>query len=228
VHPLPSAQVEPCEGLAEEQHAGLSQQHAGQGEAALHVRREGARALVGHAIQLHLGQRGHEAGGGGVAAAHDLPKPAVLSRGEVLVDVGAVRDHRQQRPHALRVAPGVDAADLERARGRPEERGQDADQRGLAGPVGAEQGDSLATPNVETHTVENGHETEGLAHDGDATHGIGTDGCPALMHVAQPSPIASRLALNSRTRHVPACCGTARCLAERATSAARAAITFPV
>jgi hypothetical protein len=48
------------------------------------------------------------------------------------------------------------------------------------------------------------------------------------MHVAQPSPIASRLELNSRDRHVPACCGTTHCMADRATSAARPAITFSI
>lgn len=98
------------------------------------------RASTSHALQLHLRQRGHDTAGRGGAAAHDLRRPAVFARDEVLIDVGAVRDHRQQRPHALQVAPGVDAADLESACGRPEERGQDAEQRGLGGPVWAEQG----------------------------------------------------------------------------------------
>jgi hypothetical protein len=53
-------------------------------------------------------------------------------------------------------------------------------------------------------------------------------GVRGLTHVAQPSPIASRLALTFLDRHVPACCGTTHCVADRATSAARAAITLSI
>ena len=44
----------------------------------------------------------------------------------------------------------------------------------------------------------------------------------------KPSPIASRLALTFRDRHVPACCDTTHCVADRATSAARTAITLSI
>jgi len=51
---------------------------------------------------------------------------------------------------------------------------------------------------------------------------------PGLMHVAQSSPIVSRVELNSRDRHVPARCGTTHCMADCATSAARATLIFSI
>ena len=63
--PLAPALVEPGEGLVEEQQPGLAQEHAGQPEPPLHARRERAHALVRHAVELHLGERGVEPRGRG-------------------------------------------------------------------------------------------------------------------------------------------------------------------
>ena len=155
VQPLPAAPVEPGEGLVEQQQPGLGQEHARQPEPALHAGRERAHALVRDRVELHLGQRGAEPGRRGVTAAHRLPEAQVLARGQVLVDVGAVRDHADA---AARTRSGSRRASIaahpERARRRAQERGEDAEQRGLAGAVGAEEGQALARGEREGHAVE--------------------------------------------------------------------------
>ena len=112
---------------------------------------------------------------------HRLPEAQVLPRGEVLVDVRAVRHHADERARPLGLAEGVGAADAERAGGGAEQGGQDPEQRGLAGAVGAEQGQALAGAQLEGHAVDH------------AVRPVGLPELPRRDHVREKGETVSRL-----------------------------------
>ena len=150
-HARSSLRVEPRRGLVEEEHARAMDDPEADIEAALHaagVRRDGA---VGGGAELeHL----EDLGGTRLR----LPcRHAVETRLEdELAATGLGRVGRAPLRHVsdaaadLRgVALEVHARDPRLARGRADERREHAQRRGLAGPVGAEEAEDLASADLE-------------------------------------------------------------------------------
>jgi hypothetical protein len=87
----------------------------------------------------------------------------VLGAGEQVVDRGHLAGHADRRPHLLRVRGHVVPGDDRGAAVRRQQRGQDADDRGLPGAVRAEQRGDRAPLDGEVDAVEHDLVAEGLA-----------------------------------------------------------------
>ena len=137
-----AARIDAGGRLVQEQHVGPAHQRRGQVQAPLHAARIGAHQPVGVGRQRDPLQ--HLRGAFARDASAQVVQPAYhldgLPAGQVLVhrrelagkaDAGADRD---------RIAHDVDAGDRGRAAVGLEQRGQHADQRGLAGAVRPQQG----------------------------------------------------------------------------------------
>ena len=115
-------------------------------EAALHAAGVGADQPVAGVGEAHLLE--HRVGGlrALVAVVTEQPRhhAEVLTAGQRGLDRGVLAGEADAAAHLLRVLGHVDAGDLQRARGRSGERGDGADQRGLARTVGAEHREHLA------------------------------------------------------------------------------------
>jgi hypothetical protein len=114
-----------------------------------------------------------------VESAHRRPEAEVLQRGEVLVDVGAVGDHADARAYRVGLAHRIHPIDAERARAGPRQRGEDAEQRGLARPVGPEHGQALSGGHVQGDILEHQGGPEGFPEAGGRDHGEGFIARPA-------------------------------------------------
>src|SRR5438309_639181 len=131
-----------------------------------------ATASARRALEADAGQRGAQVVGARLEAAQRRPESEVLARREIVVDPGAVGDDADQRAHGLGRAGDVVAGDARGPARRPQQRGEDLQQRRLAGAVGAEQRDGLAAAHLEADAVEDGEQTEDLAYTADTNEGL--------------------------------------------------------
>jgi hypothetical protein len=92
----------------------------------------------------------------------------VLLAGQHVVDGGVLAGEADRPPDADRVGQQVMAGHGGGPGVRPQQRGEDADQGGLARAVGAKEGDDLARGHGQVNPVEDGLAPEGLAD----AHGI--------------------------------------------------------
>ena len=148
--------VEAGGGLVEEEHLGLVQQRPRQGDAlALSGRRPPHRLVgaVAHAEPLeHLADA---ASGQLVVEAPDAcGGQQVLDRREALVEPRVLGEHARVAPHLVGVDLGVDAEHLGPATVGAQHAVEQADRGGLAGAVGAQQGQHLAGLDAQREVVE--------------------------------------------------------------------------
>ena len=92
----------------------------------------------------------------------------VLLAGEVLVDRGVLPGEPDLGAQRARVTDDVEAGDAGAARVRRQQGGEDADGRGLAGAVGAEDAQYGARRDLEVDAVERAHLAERLHESADA------------------------------------------------------------
>src|SRR5690606_11770483 len=93
-------------------------------------------------------------------------QPEVLPAGQQLVHGGELAGDADRGAHRLRVGGDVVTGDADRPGVEADQRGQDVDGGGLAGPVGTEQGEDRARGDVEVDAVEHGVVSEGLLQPG--------------------------------------------------------------
>jgi hypothetical protein len=89
--------------------------------------------------------------------------PQVLRAGEQVVDGGVLPGEADRAPDADRVGQQVMAGHRGGARVRPDQRGENADQGGLARAVRPEQGDDRSGVDGKIYPVEDDRAAEGLA-----------------------------------------------------------------
>ena len=137
-----AARVDAGRRFVQKQDVGPPHQRSGEVEAPFHsagVRAHQAVGVRGQRKPLqHL--RGAVAGG---TRTQVVPPPDHLHRltaGQVFVHGGELAGQSDAVAHRNRVVHHVDSGDRRGAAIRPEQRGQDTDQRGLAGPVRPQQG----------------------------------------------------------------------------------------
>lgn len=160
--PFPAALIQLRERLVEEEEPSLAKEHTRQRQSPLHPGGERPHALVRHRVQLHPQEGGQKPRRRGIPAPHDRPEPKVLDRRQVLVHVGAVPHDPDDRPRARGISEPVDSAHLERAGVGAEQRGQDAQERGLPGTVAAQQRETLAGAELERDVLEDDGGAVGL------------------------------------------------------------------
>ena len=146
--------VEPGRRLVEEDDRRIPDEAHRDVEAAAHatrVRRHLPRRRVGQreAVEQVVRDR---------ARVLEVPQPGdqheVLPPGEDLVDGRELSGEADRLPHVRRLRGDIEAVDAGSARVGPEQRGQDLHDRGLAGPVRAEQGEDAAPRHVEVHAAQ--------------------------------------------------------------------------
>src|SRR3989442_1330072 len=195
--PLSPRPIEPRERLVQEEKTRAAEEHAGEGKAALHARGKSAGPLRGRAAELDRFERRAQRGGPGGLPAHHRPEPQVLERGQILVDPGAVADHADGRPRCFRLARGIDSCDEKGARGRAQQRGQDAKERRLARSVRSEEDQSLAGREVKRYVVENTSRAVDLAETLSLDHAAETGRrgrAPGPVRIRASSPGGGRFA----------------------------------
>jgi hypothetical protein len=151
------------------------------------------------ALQLDVGQGGVQRVAVGRPPRQPDPEGEVLARGEVLVDVGAVRHHAEDGAHGLRLAHAVVAGHRDRAARGAQERADDLEQRGLAGAVAAQQRDGLAGADLEVDPVEDALGAEDASETGDADEWCGANH-PSNRPILTYAPRAVK---EARTRSPP-------------------------
>ena len=133
--------VEARRGLVEDQQARAADEARAEVEPAAHAARVAAHEPVGGVGQAEPLERllRTAAGLGAAQAVEPADHLEVLAAGERGVDRGELPGQADQRAHARRVAQDV-AAEHPRAAGiGPQQRGEHAHERGLAGAVRAEE-----------------------------------------------------------------------------------------
>ena len=155
---LPAARVQPGGRLVQEQHLGAAHQAHRQVDLAPHAAGVGLHPAAGVRAEVEAVQqlvRAPARLGRG-----QVPEPAhhqqVLLGGQHLVDRGGLPGQADRPAHRGGVAHHVVAGDGGRAGVRRHQRRQDADGRGLAGPVRAEQREHLAAADRQVDPVEHG------------------------------------------------------------------------
>jgi hypothetical protein len=145
--PLGALGVEVVRGLVDEQDGRRGEQRAGDREALLHAVRpaadRAARRLGEADVLQHLA--GARDGGALAHAVQAREEDEVLETGDAQVE-RAVAGRDETDAAASGAAAAVGAEDADAAAARVDEPAQHAQQRGLAGAVGAEQGVDLAGP----------------------------------------------------------------------------------
>ncbi len=155
-HRNPTAWIETGGRFVQEQQPWVADESRGEIKAAAHPTGVGFDDAVRRAGQRELFEQlaGAEVRG----AARQLVKPAehpqVLGGGEVLVDGGILPGQTDEPAQLLRVAHHVVTEYGRPTAVGPQQGGQDADGRGLAGTVGAEQTEDRALRDLQIETVE--------------------------------------------------------------------------
>jgi hypothetical protein len=143
-------------GLVQEQHPGAADQGGGQVQAAAHPPGVGLDLPVGHVYQVNALE--DFAGAPSRWTASQPIEPAdhldVLPAGEVVVNGGGLARQADPGAHARRVGAHVDAGDAGGARVRCQQGGEDPDESGLAGAVGAQQGMDGPGPHGQAQLVQ--------------------------------------------------------------------------
>ena len=124
-----------------------------------------------------------------------------FAHGEERVEHQLLRHHAQPRAGGAIVAADVVAHDGDAATARAREAGEHRDQRGLAGAIGAQQGEELALFDVEADIVDGGERTIVLAHPFDM---YGRQAHAAISSSNSPTPYnAARLCSCGGTLRTP-------------------------
>ncbi len=165
---LPQAQatagVEPGRGLVEEQDGRLGDQGSGEVEAPAHAARVGLDRAVGGFVELEAVEQL-------VAARLGLPPTRaveaadhgqVLEPGQVLVDGGVLAGESDLVAQSDGIADDVEADDRSAPGVGLQQRGQDPDDRGLAGAVGPEQTEDRPPPHPQIDALQRPHVAVGL------------------------------------------------------------------
>ena len=147
------ARIEIARRLVEDEHLRIVEQDARELEALLHALRHGGDEAV-----LELAEIGqledrvdHPERGHAERVGEELE---VLADGDAVVDAGVVGHVADGAAHRLGIDRDVDAIDLDAPGHGLEQRRHDADGRGLAGAVGADEAEDLARPHVEGDVAE--------------------------------------------------------------------------
>ena len=90
--------------------------------------------------------------------------------------------HAQQRAHFLPFVHGIIPRDAYRPGGRPGQRRENPQERGLARPIGPKYPQARATLEFEVDASERGDTPKMFADPGQVHHGVGAH--PALLHVS--------------------------------------------
>jgi hypothetical protein len=144
--------VEAARRLVHEQHARGVQQRSREQQALAHARREGLDLALGDVAQAHLLE--HLGGPALRQAVERAEQLDVLLRRRALIDVRRLGDQVDLAADRLELARDLVAEDTGMpARGLRAAR-EDADHRGLAGPVVAEQPEDLARVRLEAHAIQ--------------------------------------------------------------------------
>ena len=155
-HGAAAARVQAGGGLVEEDHPGLIDEGHRQVEASSHPARVGRQQLVSGVGEVELLQQLGRPPPPSLAAevakvGHQLQ---VLGAGEQVVHGRELAGDPDDGPHPVRVGDHVVTGDPHGAGIGRDQGGQDADHRGLAGPVRAEQGQDRAFLHGQAHLVE--------------------------------------------------------------------------
>ena len=139
--------------LVQKHHVGVVDQSAGDGQALRHAARERAHHVKAAMLQLDGLEQLHDARLRICQPIKLRIQKQVLLGGKVGIEHGVMRDKADAPASRFGVFPQVDAHKACRAVGRARERGQHAQQRGLAGAVGAEYGKERPLRNLDGHLV---------------------------------------------------------------------------
>jgi hypothetical protein len=150
----PGHGIDARRGLVEEEELGAVHERAAEGELLLHPSGERARAPVGEGGDLPPDGRDERLAVGDGGAEHRREEPQVLLDAQVGVErepAGHVPDALTQCPE---VARRVEPQDRGLAARRHDERREDAEERRLAGAVGADHAVELPRGDLQRHVVE--------------------------------------------------------------------------
>ena len=136
--------VQPGGRLVEEDHGRIADEAHGDVQAAPHAAGVGGHATAGRIRQLEAVQQIVGYAAGVLLVPQARHQHEVLAAGEDLVDRGELAGQADRLAHVRGLRDDVEARDRCGPRVGPEQRGQDADHRGLARAVGAEQGEDAA------------------------------------------------------------------------------------
>ena len=161
-----AARVQARGRLVEEQHPRAGQQARGDVESAAHAARIGPGRP---ARRLHQVKPLQQLAGAAASRCRGQLEQApehlqVLPPGQQLVDRRELPGQADQLPDRGRLADHVVAEDLRPARIRRQQRGQDADQRGLARPVRAQQAEHHPRRNLDPGAIQRHGRPETLDH----------------------------------------------------------------
>ena len=198
----PAAWVEARRGFVEEDDGWSGHQRPGEIQPPSHAAGVGLRRAVGglHQVELleQLGRTGPRLGH--VEVVEPTHHHQVLPACEVLVDGRVLAGQPDRAAHALGVGGDIDAVD----RGPPgvggEQRGEDADGRGLARTVRPEQPQHRPGRDLEVHTVERTDLARSAREHLDQAFSV--DGCHALI---QPQPSDTRTPTHRPTTFAHPC-----------------------
>ena len=191
-HGEAAARVQAGGGLVQEDHPGLTDEGHGEVEPPSHPARVGRQRLVRGVGEVELLQQlGHPPLPGLAAEVAKVGhQPQVLGPGEQVVHGRELAGDPDERPHPVGVGDHVVTGDLHGAGVGRDQGGEDADDRGLAGPVRAEQREDRALVRGQVHLVEHQMAAERLAyvpgHD-PRRAGSGPSSCSSLS-VQDPAP----------------------------------------
>ena len=176
LHLAAQLEVEGAERLVEEQHLGVVDQRAGDGDALLLAAGELVRLALGEVAELHELQHVVD------LLLHRLDAPPAQPEGDVLGDV-QVREERVRledgvhRPLVRRQIGDVLVAEEDRAGGRLLKPGDHAERGGLATARRAEQGEERALRDGQFERVDGGEGAVRLADPGEADVAAGGAVC---------------------------------------------------
>ena len=148
--------VEAGGGLVEEEDLGLVQQGAGEGHALALAGGEALHPVVGPVGDAEAGEQvvGLVVRRARRQAAHARHERHVLEGGEAVVEAGLLGHHTGALTDGVAVGGRVEAEDGGAAPVGHQQAVEQADGRGLARPVGAEEGDDLAGVDLEAQPIE--------------------------------------------------------------------------
>ena len=139
LEPTPSAGVQGREGLVQDKKRRIGEEGHGEGEALALAAAEGAGPALEERTQAGLVEEADLALERAVQAVEAAPPLQVLETGQFRVDGSVLRDVAD-----LAGAEPVAAGSLDGSGGGSQEAGGEAEEGGLPGPVGPEDGDGLA------------------------------------------------------------------------------------
>ncbi len=208
-----AAGVEAGGGLVEQQQLGRAHQAGAEVEPALHAARVGAHEAVAGVGEPELLEHDvrRAVGGLGVVAEEAGDHPQVLAAGHRRLHRRVLAGEADGPPHLLRVLGDVDAGDGQGAGVELGERGDRADERGLARAVRSEDGEDLAGLGGEVEAVERVHVTEVLVEAAGLDHvvhggapGVGKrsfwQGCTCVPAAVLPARRPQRRSRDSSRR----------------------------